>query len=327
MKRYLTTLLSIAILIVALCSVACRQQPAKSADSTTEPAQGQASAQPSPSERVFIPALAPSMMSQQDKLLYMNEHYWDKFDFADTTFIAEIDIKRMLTAMAVYAQGYVPDSLINRSMSRLMAKASTSKRMFTYFLSLADEVLHDPNSPLRDDERYIPVLEAAIASPLLDKYEKMPYEYDLHIAKQNRIGRQANDFKYTMADGSRHSMSAIKAQYLIIFISNPGCPMCREVKEELLSSPKLNELTERGKLKVLVIYPDQDLEAWREHLSDYPDAWINGYDDVQTITKDRLYDLRAIPALYLLDSQKQVMAKDCTDVAYIESLILQAEQS
>ena len=31
----------------------------------------------------------------------------------------------------------------------------------------------------------------------------MPYESDLHIAKQNRVGGVANDFIYTMADGSK----------------------------------------------------------------------------------------------------------------------------
>jgi hypothetical protein len=268
-----------------------------------------------------VPQLAPAMMPQEEKIVYMAEHYWDKFDFADTVFINEIDSTRMLTAMAVYARGYVPDSLVQRSMSRLMQKASTSKRMFEYFLMLANGVLHDPNSPLRDDERYIPVLEAAIASPLLDEYEKMPYEYDLKIARQNRVGREANDFYYTTADGESHRMYDLKADYLIIFISNPGCPMCREVKEQITTSPMLQELIERKELKVLVIYPDTDLEAWREHLQDYPASWINGYDADQRIEKERLYDLKAIPALYLLDKQKRVMAKDCTDVAYIEKLL------
>ena len=42
--------------------------------------------------------------------------------------------------------------------------------------------------------------------------------------------------------------------------------------------------------------------------------------------KEQLYDLKAIPALYLLDSEKRVMAKDCTDVTYIERLLMSAEQ-
>ena len=88
----------------------------------------------------------------------------------------------------------------------------------------------------------------------------------------------------------------------------------------------LNELSERGDLKVLVLYPDEDLAAWRDHLKDYPSAWINGYDKGKAITQQRTYDLRAIPAMYLLDAKKRVMAKDCTDVAYIEKLISETEE-
>lgn len=278
-------------------------------------------------ERVFLPALAPTALSPEEKVVYLNEHYWDRFDFADTLFIAEVDTMRMITAMAVYTGGCVPDSLAATSMSRLMAKASTSKRMFGYFMMLCEQVLHDPNSPMRNDELYIPVLEAAVGSDLLDEYEKMPYEYDLQIARQNRVGREANDFSYTLASGRTGRMHDIAADYLLIFISNPGCPMCREVREQITASPLLNEMTERGKLKVLVIYPDADLKAWREHLPDYPSAWINAYDAGMTITKERLYDLKAIPAMYLLDAQKRVMAKDCVSVEYVESLISAAEES
>lgn len=277
--------------------------------------------------RVFLPALAPSMLSPEDKAAYLNEHYWDRFDFADTLFIAEADTAHMATAFAVYAGRYVPDSLASESMSRLMAKASESKRMFDYFMMLAEVVLHDPNSPLRNDELYIPVLEAALRSDLLDEYEKMPYEYDLDMALRNRVGRAATDFEYTSESGRSGRMYDIEADYLLIFVSNPGCPMCRDVREQIVASPMLNELIERGTLKVLVIYPDEDLEAWREHLSDYPSSWINAYDRGMTISKERLYDLKAIPSLYLLDADKRVMAKDCTDVEYIERAISAAEES
>lgn len=269
----------------------------------------------------FIPVLAPAMLSDEQKAEYLREHYWDKFDFADTMFIQQIDTSKMLTAFAVYAVGYVPDSLAYKYMPRLMQKASVSKRMYNYFLWLAQTVLYDPNSPLRSDERYIPVLESAVQSEWLDEYERLPYEYDLEIARKNRVGRLANDFVYTLASGETRRMYSIKADYTLLFISNPGCPMCRDVKEQIISSPMLQELIERKELRVLVLYPDADLEAWREHLSDYPSSWINAYDAEQRIDKERLYDLKAIPSLYLLDNQKRVMAKDCTDVAFIEKLL------
>ena len=34
-----------------------------------------------------------------------------------------------------------------------------------------------------------------------------------------------------------------------------------------------------------------------------------------------LYDLGAIPAMYLLDRDKRVLVKDSTDVSYIEEVI------
>ena len=316
------SIVAILFLATIFCATACRQRVAKenTLSEATATAQNEVTR-----IRKFIPALPPSTLNPEEHRAYMVEHYWDKFDFSDTLFIAEVDTSHMATAFAIYATGYVPDSLAHSAMSRLMQKASASRKMFAYFMTLSEMVLHDPNSPLRDDEKYIPVLEAAIASPLYDEYERMPYEYDLKVAMKNRVGHKANDFVYTLSSERSARMYNVKAEYLLIFISNQGCPMCRDIREQLMASPLLNELSERGKFKVLVIYPDKDLEAWREHLGDYPSSWINAYDKGGVITEQNLYDLKAIPALYLLNKDKIVMAKDCTDVEYIEHLISEEE--
>lgn len=309
----------IGLSLLLFSMVACGGRNAQPSATTSAP---KVDAQPA---AVFVPSLAPSTYSAEQRIMYQNEHYWDKFDFADTLFLQRIDTAIMMRAFAVYAVGYVPDSLRSRSMHRLMQRASTSKPMFDYFMMLASEVLHNPNSQLRNDEIYIPVLEAAIASPLLDEYEKMPLVYDLQIAMQNRIGRKANDFTYTLASGRSSRMSAIKGDYTLLFFSNPGCPMCRDIKEQIVQSPKLSDMISRKELKILVVYPDEDLEAWREHLDDYPASWINAYDKGGVISRERLYDLKAIPALYLFDSEKQVLIKDCTSVEQVEEFILKNE--
>ena len=103
--------------------------------------------------------------------------------------------------------------------------------------------------------------------------------------------------------------------------SNPGCPMCREIIEEISSSPLINEMMEKGVVEVLAMYPDEDLVAWRDHIGDIPPSWINGYDSGMKITEARSYNLQAIPSLYLLDSEKRVIIKDGTSVAHIESAI------
>lgn len=260
----------------------------------------------------------------QEEYNAMIDNFWDDFDFKAGERIIEYDTIDIVNAMSEYVS-YIPPRDADSLLRALIYRASQSKPVLEFFGMVAEVVLHDPNSPLRNDEYYIPVLESILSSPLLDEYERIAPEYDLEIARKNRIGTIANDFVYTLADGSQHRMHDIEASYTILMFSNPGCPMCREIMEEITSSPLLNELTERGDLRTLSLYPDEDLEAWHEHFEDMPTSWIRAYDKGQKITLERLYNLSAIPALYLLDNQKRVIIKDGTSVPQIENIIAYLE--
>ena len=268
----------------------------------------------------YLPPQPPAMVPDGDKQAYMRDHFWDKFDFADTLFVARADTTAMLQSFALYVAYFAePDNPV--PFANLMRRASASKRMFDYFVMLAQEVLHDPNSPLRNDELYIPVLEAQLSVPFYDEYERMAPAYELRIVQQNRIGRRANDFRYTVASGRTSNLYSLAADYVLIFINNPGCPMCREIQNAITASTLLTDLQRNGRLKVLAIYPDRDLEAWREHAPGMPAGWINAYDKDCVIEEKGLYNLRAIPAMYLLDADKRVLIKDSTSVEEIEYML------
>ena len=256
-------------------------------------------------------------MNKEQQYNYIGEHYWDNFDFADTLYTTKGDTIDMMRAYAAYVQNFV-GPINQEPIRKLMQRASTSKKMFDYFVMLSDKVLHDPNSPLRSDELYIAVLEAQLASPFYDKYERMAPEYDLRIASQNRIGRKANDFYYTLKSGQTRNLYSLRNEFIIIYINNPGCAMCRDITEGLKGSAIINQLQKERRLKVLAIYPDENLDEWNKHYADLPSEWINGYDRGCHIERENLYNVNAIPALYLLDKNKIVRVKDSTNIAEIE---------
>ena len=276
---------------------------------------------PAAQPRVFLPAIAPSRLAPGEQREWLRWHYWDRFDFSDTLFIAGVDTLHMLEAFARYVALISDRPTDGAAMDSLMRRASASRPMLDYFSMLAGEVLHDPNSPLRNDEFYIPVLEARLRAPWYDEYERIAPQYDLHMASQNRIGHPANDFRYTLSSGRSGTLYGLQAEYVLIFINNPGCAMCRDIREAITSSPMLSEMIERGRLQVLAIYPDEDLTEWKAYQEQIPASWINAYDRGCVIREKSLYDLHAIPALYLLDRGKRVLVKDSTDVAQIEEVI------
>ena len=271
--------------------------------------------------RVFLPAIAPARLSPQEQRDYLRWHYWDRFDFADTLFVREADTAQMVEAYARWVALISDRPADAAPMDSLMRRASASRPMLDYFTMLAQQVIHDPNSPLRNDEFYIPVLRAVLASPYYDEYERIGPSYDLNMAMQNRIGERANDFRYTLASGATGTLYGVKAEYVLLFINNPGCPMCKQLREQIGGSPMLSEMIERGRLKVVALYPDEDLAEWREYRGHIPPSWINGYDAGCVVREKSLYDLHAIPTLYLLDRDKRVLVKDSTDVPYIEEVI------
>ena len=94
--------------------------------------------------------------------------------------------------------------------------------------------------------------------------------------------------------------------------------MCKQLREQIDGSPMLSVMIKRGRLKVVALYPDEDLAEWREYRGHIPPSWINGYDAGCVVREKSLYDLHAIPTLYLLDRDKRVMVKDAVDVGLIE---------
>ena len=306
--------LAIAIILATLCLSCAPKQEKQGVQSKEQKA-------PAKSYR-FSYVQPPTMASEEQQMLYMRDHFWDKFDFADTLWVTKSDSTEMMRAYMAYVGNFV-GPLNQEPIRKLMQKASTSKPMFEYFVSLSTKVLHDPNSPLRSDELYIAVLEAQIASPFYDKYEKMAPEYDLHIASQNRIGQPANDFDYTVKSGKRSNLYSLESDFVIVYINNPGCAMCRDITTALKQSQLISEMQRKGKLKILAIYPDEDLNEWHKHYANIPAKWINGYDKGCHIGRRNLYNINAIPALYLLDKAKCVLVKDSTNVGEIEFVLSQ----
>ena len=131
------------------------------------------------------------------------------------------------------------------------------------------------------------------------------------MALKNRPGDVATDFAYTTPDGRSHRLSALKAHFTLLYFYNPDCPACREIKEYIRSSVVFGDWMDKTDgLRVLAVYPDEDLDLWRERLPQIPEAWIVGCDPGHKLMDDRLYDLKAIPTIYLLDSSKRVILKD-----------------
>ena len=259
---------------------------------------------------ITLPAIPAMMTAPEQRADFLVKHYWDNVNFADTNYIHHPEVTEQAWADYCDILNHVPLETAQEAMRKTIERTNVDKKVFTYITDLADKYLYDPNSPMRNEEFYIPVLDAMLDSPLLEEIEKVRPKARRELAQKNRIGTKALNFNYTLASGAQGSLYQLQAEYILLFINNPGCHACTETIDALRNAPIINQLLEQKRLTVLSIYPDEELDEWRKHLNEFPQEWINGYDKKFAIKEQQLYDLKAIPTLYLLNKEKTVLLKD-----------------
>ena len=328
MNSKLLILTIILSLLFALSN--CSRQTSKKNDKG-KPAKPNVSEQTVSSTPVFpLPEVPVMITDAQEGAIYLAKHYWDLFPFNDTALISQSDITEQGLVDYIQILNHIPYSHSESSLHTMMNKAKVNDAMYDHFTSLFQKYFYDPNSPFRNDEFYIPVVENLLQSGMLSETKQEVYSFQQEMILKNRVGTKATDFVYTLANGDTKNMHALKSDYLILFFTNPDCPACADLTKQIDNSDVLSTVfslykTNKNLLKILTIYPDSSIDEWRRALPSLPqNNWVNAYDDGTIITNKRLYDIKAIPTLYLLDKNKQIILKD-TSFEEIEAFFMKVK--
>lgn len=283
----------------------------------------------------FPDVMPPEMLeTPQDRAEYMAEHWWDKFADenraypCDSTMVSGVsrEVVEQKFANWVNILSMIDYPHAAKSVRRLYDKAlkcerkDTASNVFDTFRSLVEKYLYDPNSPMRNEDLYGPYADCLSKCEFIDEGNRKAYAYDAGMCALNRIGTKAADFRFEDKNGKVRRLYDIKADFTVLFFSNPGCVACKEIINALKGTPQIDSMISAGRIAVLNIYIDEDLEAWRSYMPIYPETWYNGFDPDFVIRGDVLYNVRAIPSLYLLDKDKNVMMKDAVTERVIDFL-------
>ena len=273
---------------------------------------------------------APTMLQGYEAAEYTATHFWNRYfdstevwlrqksGAAPDTLVGGVTADDMTAAFREYLMALwsVPYDKAIEAQTKLMTLAEssletdTSGRIYDYFTTTMESALWHPLSELRNEGMYIPVLESIIKTRRTREHYSVYYQQQLASCMKNSPGSEAADFTFTDSKGRLQNLYGTSGEYILLLFSNPGCPACREIVSVLKDSPAINEMEQDGRLSLLSIYIDEDLNEWYKGLSDYPEEWTTGYNQDLTIRDNLTYDIRAIPSIYLLDHDKKVIFKD-----------------
>ena len=286
----------------------------------------------------FPDVAVPGLMEEQHDIAnYMAEHFWDKFTDPERNYPSDSVLVSGVRKQEVEGKfanwvgllDMVSPKTAEKSLNKLFDKAfscemkDTSSNVFETLTGFVEKYLYDPNSPYRNEELYLPYVRKLAKCELIEEIVRSRYVREALMCSLNRPGTPATDFRFRNKYGKIRKLYNINAEWTLLFFSNPGCEACMNIINVLKDNPVISGMVKDKRLAVVNVYIDEDVEAWRSYMPIYPEQWYNGYDPDMVIRNDLLYDVRAIPSLYLLDRKKNVIFKDAPEhkvFSYLESL-------
>ena len=288
-----------------------------------------------PAVREFPSVDIPVMLEDPaERTVYATTHFWDRFTdtvqvyACDSVTVNGVPVEKVESQVGLFTTlaAQIPLSQGTAAMVRLYDRLDAFERkypdsnVFEEMVRLVSRYLYDANSPVRSEDLYLPFVERLGASDLIDNGYRMGYEWDARNCRKNRLGTRAADFSFTDTAGRIRTLYGIKSEYIVLIFANPGCGACQEITAAMSASPEISTLIRSGRLKVVDVYIDQEIDDWKAHVSEYPADWINGYDHDFLIRTALIYNVRAIPSIYLLDAEKTVLMKDAPQEKVLQAL-------
>ena len=181
-------------------------------------------------------------------------------------------------------------------------------KQFTYLnaIDLAEEALADVPDSIYSIDLFAQVLTHATTSGALSDNENLRSQIQLEMIAKNRVGKVATDIQLAAAD-SMFNLATIATPLTLIYLYDPHCEACMEIKQRLDTCKMLRSAVAERKITVIALDPIAGSDA--ENIT-VPDYVLGAIDINNAIPEEEAFSIQVLPSFYLLAADKTVLLQD-----------------
>lgn len=262
-----------------------------------------------------FPSIPSELTEPSDRRDWLLQHYWDKYDFADSLLAENISVTEQGISDFLFLLGdeSLPAAVRSASIDSLCAHLISGAYSTSKISSLVDDYLYEPESPVYNEPLYAEFLAAFMDCDAFGEFDKLRFGYYHSLVSRNQPGSVATSFEYFTPDGSARSFpsSVTSAPLTLLIFYDPDCQYCHKIMSSLAKDGLVSVALSQGQLQILAIYAGSNTEHWQQDLTGLPPEWSYGCDR-DSVMHLSLYNLRNLPCLYLMDSSARVLLKDAS---------------
>ncbi len=244
--------------------------------------------------------------------MHRKNHFFDHFDFNDERLLNTPLFKTKLDTYFDRVLLQLYDS-VKPAAFQILERAESNPAVFRYVTS------HLLNSSLASRVMGMDALFVDIArryylsgrASWADSATLVRIRENVLFLENNLIGQHARDIRMETIDGEPFSLYQHSHRYTVLLFYEPNCSHCNTFVPKLYNEAYL-PFRDKG-LEVVACYTMDKREEWEKFVEEKQVRdWVNVWDERHLSRFKIIYDTRTTPAVYLLDSDKKIIAKKFT---------------
>lgn len=263
---------------------------------------------------------------------YYKQHYWDGVTFRDDRIIRT---PFFIPKMERYFRQVIdqnPDSVIKEA-DYLILLSRSNQPMYQFLINWLTDEYYQPKI-MGQDKVFVHLFEKyhsqGISTWLSDEQHKAISDR-AYMVMSNLIGEPAAPLTMTDLNGKVTQLYNIRSPFIVISFWDPTCGHCQK-EMPLLDSIYQAKWKKEG-IKIFGVLTDYHTkDQWVKFITEHHlTEWVNVYESedqrrtVEAAKKPsfhQLYDVVQTPTLFLLDSDKRIIAKKLS-IEQMDELITQ----
>jgi peroxiredoxin len=246
---------------------------------------------------------------------YVKSHYFDNITFSDTRILRTQLIYEKLDYYFNHFITQEADSLIS-AIDFLAGLSKSNDEAYHFTLNFLNSNFRNPKNP-NQEKAYVHLADKYYLngkSNWADHAFLKLLKAKVDAIRPTLLGNKAPDLELNSSAGRNVKLQEIKSDYLVVCFWSPDCNECQK---EILYLDKFYEKYKSRGLEIMAIYTHADKEIWLKYIKEHKLNWINAYDPLLKSDYAKLYNVKSIPKLFLLDKNKIILAKDI-NIAQLE---------
>lgn len=248
-------------------------------------------------------------IDQMAQYEYYKTHFMDHIDWSDEALIRTPLIYSRLEQFFKKVVPAIPDSVI-RYVDITVGKAAVNPEMFRFVVQYLLNNYSEPEI-MGMDAVYVHIAENYYLSGKafwVDEKNLTEIERRVKVIKPLMIGQRAPALQgLETPEGEVINLYDIKAGLTILYFWEPDCTFCVTATPKLMEAYKVYK--DRG-VQVIAVNTRLEKEEWTTFIAEHELTWINVYAPNTVRDVLTIYEAFSTPKLFILDSDKKIIAKD-----------------